>query len=104
MSLDVIQNLHKQLEEAIQDGEIWTMQLKDTEYELEGSRERVQQQATEILQKASMTAWYTCINELMFALLILNSHWETYNAFPHSFYSVLHYNINGNIIFIFIFF
>ncbi|XP_061571639.1 protein FAM184A-like isoform X2 [Cololabis saira] len=48
-----IQNLHKQLEEAIQDGEIWVMQLKDTEYELEGSRERVQQQATEILHKAS---------------------------------------------------
>lgn len=49
------QNLHKQLEEAIQDGEIWVMQLKDTEYELEGSRERVQQQATEILHKASKT-------------------------------------------------
>lgn len=48
-----LQNLHKQLEEAIQDGEIWVMQLKDTEYELEGSRERVQQQATEILHKAS---------------------------------------------------
>ncbi|XP_054864369.1 protein FAM184A-like isoform X2 [Amphiprion ocellaris] len=48
-----IKNLHKQLEEAIQDGEIWVMQLKDTEYELEGSRERVQQQATEILHKAS---------------------------------------------------
>uniref|UniRef100_A0A673C9D7 Zgc:85722 n=1 Tax=Sphaeramia orbicularis TaxID=375764 RepID=A0A673C9D7_9TELE len=47
-----IKNLHKQLEEAIQDGEIWVMQLKDTEYELEGSRERVQQQATEILHKA----------------------------------------------------
>ncbi|TKS66485.1 Protein FAM184A [Collichthys lucidus] len=47
------ENLHKQLEEAIQDGEIWVMQLKDTEYELEGSRERVQQQATEILHKAS---------------------------------------------------
>lgn len=49
----MLQNLHKQLEEAIQDGEIWVMQLKDTEYELEGSRERVQQQATEILHKAS---------------------------------------------------
>uniref|UniRef100_A0A4W5MGY1 Family with sequence similarity 184 member Aa n=1 Tax=Hucho hucho TaxID=62062 RepID=A0A4W5MGY1_9TELE len=48
-----IKNLHKQLEEAIQDGEIWVMQLKDTEYELEGSRDRVQQQATEILHKAS---------------------------------------------------
>uniref|UniRef100_A0A668TP79 Protein FAM184A/B N-terminal domain-containing protein n=1 Tax=Oreochromis aureus TaxID=47969 RepID=A0A668TP79_OREAU len=48
-----IKNLHKQLEEAIQDGEIWVMQLKDTEYELESSRERVQQQATEILHKAS---------------------------------------------------
>ncbi|KAJ7991286.1 hypothetical protein DPEC_G00295750 [Dallia pectoralis] len=48
-----IMNLHKQLEEAIQDGEIWVMQLKDTEYELEASRDRVQQQATEILHKAS---------------------------------------------------
>ncbi|KAM6945352.1 protein FAM184A [Aplochiton taeniatus] len=48
-----IKNLHKQLEEAVQDGEIWVMQLKDTEYELEGSRDRVQQQATEILHKAS---------------------------------------------------
>uniref|UniRef100_G3PN53 Protein FAM184A/B N-terminal domain-containing protein n=1 Tax=Gasterosteus aculeatus aculeatus TaxID=481459 RepID=G3PN53_GASAC len=48
-----IKNLHKQLEEAIQDGEIWVMQLKDTEYELDGSRERVQQQATELLHKAS---------------------------------------------------
>lgn len=48
-----IKNLHKQLEEAVQDGEIWVMQLKDTEYELDASRERVQQQATEILHKAS---------------------------------------------------
>lgn len=48
-----LQELHKQLEEAIQDGEIWVMQLKDTEYELEGSRDRVQQQANEILHKAS---------------------------------------------------
>jgi len=47
------QELHKQLEEAIQDGEIWVMQLKDTEYELDGSRDRVQQQANEILHKAS---------------------------------------------------
>lgn len=54
----VLQNLHKQLEEAIQDGEIWVMQLKDTEYELEGSRERVQQQATEILHKASKILLY----------------------------------------------
>ncbi|XP_008290625.1 protein FAM184A-like [Stegastes partitus] len=52
-----IKNLHKQLEEAIQDGEIWVMQLKDTEYELEGSRERVQQQATEILHKASKSSF-----------------------------------------------
>lgn len=34
------------------------MQLKDTEYELEGSRERVQQQATEILHKASKMCFY----------------------------------------------
>ncbi len=54
----VLQNLHKQLEEAIQDGEIWVMQLKDTEYELESSRERVQQQATEILHKASKMCFY----------------------------------------------
>ena len=58
MFLCVLQNLHKQLEEAIQDGEIWVMQLKDTEYELEGSRERVQQQATEILHKASEMCFY----------------------------------------------
>lgn len=51
-----VKNLHKQLEEAIQDGEIWVMQLKDTEYELESSRERVQQQATEILHKAGESA------------------------------------------------
>lgn len=31
------------------------MQLKDTEYELDGSRDRVQQQANEILHKASET-------------------------------------------------
>ncbi|XP_012692211.1 protein FAM184A isoform X2 [Clupea harengus] len=48
-----IKELHKQLEEAIQDGEIWVMQLKDTEYELDSSRDRVQQQAREILHKAS---------------------------------------------------
>lgn len=48
-----LQELHKQLEEALQDGEIWEMQLKDTEYELDGSRDRVQQQANEILHKAS---------------------------------------------------
>lgn len=65
----VLQNLHKQLEEAIQDGEIWVMQLKDTEYELEGSRERVQQQATEILHKASKTCF--CRNALRRSLSIL---------------------------------
>uniref|UniRef100_A0AAY4AMW9 Protein FAM184A/B N-terminal domain-containing protein n=1 Tax=Denticeps clupeoides TaxID=299321 RepID=A0AAY4AMW9_9TELE len=51
--LPALQELHRQLEEAVQDGEIWVMQLKDTEYELEGSRDRVQQQANEILLKAS---------------------------------------------------
>lgn len=60
----VPQNLHKQLEEAIQDGEIWVMQLKDTEYELEGSRERVQQQATEILHKASKTLYASNLKTL----------------------------------------
>ncbi|XP_030215829.1 protein FAM184A isoform X1 [Gadus morhua] len=46
-------NLHQQLSEAVQDGEIWVMQLKDTEDELEHSRDRVQQQAGDILHKAS---------------------------------------------------
>lgn len=57
-----LQELHKQLEEAIQDGEIWVMQLKDTEYELEGSRDRVQQQANEILHKASENNVMTKLN------------------------------------------
>ncbi|CAL8309259.1 unnamed protein product [Merluccius merluccius] len=48
-----IKNLHQQLGEALQDGEIWVMQLKDTEDELENSRDRIQQQASEILHKAS---------------------------------------------------
>ncbi|CAL8290839.1 unnamed protein product [Lota lota] len=48
-----IKNLHQQLNEALQDGEIWVMQLKDTEDELDNSRDRVQQQASEILHKAS---------------------------------------------------
>ncbi|KAG7263904.1 hypothetical protein CRUP_021223 [Coryphaenoides rupestris] len=48
-----IKNLHQQLAEAQQDGDIWVMQLKDTEDELENSRDRVQQQASELLHKAS---------------------------------------------------
>lgn len=67
-----LQNLHKQLEEAIQDGEIWVMQLKDTEYELEGSRERVQQQATEILHKASKM----CFFAFVFAAFGTRSAWN----------------------------
>uniref|UniRef100_A0A8C9RST9 Family with sequence similarity 184 member A n=1 Tax=Scleropages formosus TaxID=113540 RepID=A0A8C9RST9_SCLFO len=45
--------LHKQLDEATQDAEIAEIRQKETECELEATRDRVQQQATEILLKAS---------------------------------------------------
>ncbi|KAG5846652.1 hypothetical protein ANANG_G00117260 [Anguilla anguilla] len=48
-----IKELHKQLEETTQDGEILEIRQKETECELEATRDRVQQQATEILLKAS---------------------------------------------------
>lgn len=69
----LLQNLHKQLEEAIQDGEIWVMQLKDTEYELESSRERVQQQATEILHKASkLCLWRLFLTVILCADVLIH--------------------------------
>ncbi|XP_036405058.1 protein FAM184A isoform X1 [Megalops cyprinoides] len=48
-----IKELHKQLDEAAQDMEIVEIRQKETECELEATRDRVQQQATEILLKAS---------------------------------------------------
>ncbi|XP_023652992.2 protein FAM184A isoform X2 [Paramormyrops kingsleyae] len=48
-----IKELHKQLDEVTQDAEIVEIRQKETECELEATRDRVQQQATEILLKAS---------------------------------------------------
>uniref|UniRef100_A0A9J8CGN7 Family with sequence similarity 184 member A n=1 Tax=Cyprinus carpio carpio TaxID=630221 RepID=A0A9J8CGN7_CYPCA len=45
--------LHKQLEEVTKDTEIVEIRQREAECELEASRDRVQQQATEILLKAS---------------------------------------------------
>uniref|UniRef100_A0A8C1GAL1 Family with sequence similarity 184 member A n=1 Tax=Cyprinus carpio TaxID=7962 RepID=A0A8C1GAL1_CYPCA len=45
--------LHKQLEEVTKDTEIVEIRQRESECELEASRDRVQQQATEILLKAS---------------------------------------------------
>ena len=48
-----IQELTKQLDEVKQDSEIVEIRQKEAECELEAARDRVQQQATEILLKAS---------------------------------------------------
>ncbi|XP_076873999.1 protein FAM184A isoform X2 [Brachyhypopomus gauderio] len=48
-----IKELHKQLDEVTQDAEITAIRQKESECELEATRDRVQQQATEILLKAS---------------------------------------------------
>ncbi len=48
-----LQELHKQLEEVTKDTEIVEIRQREAECELEASRDRVQQQATEILLKAS---------------------------------------------------
>ncbi|KAK1795616.1 hypothetical protein P4O66_001112 [Electrophorus voltai] len=48
-----IKELHKQLDEVTQDAEIIAIRQKEAECELEATRDRVQQQATEILLKAS---------------------------------------------------
>uniref|UniRef100_A0A8B9KRC5 Family with sequence similarity 184 member A n=1 Tax=Astyanax mexicanus TaxID=7994 RepID=A0A8B9KRC5_ASTMX len=48
-----IKDLHKQLDEVTQDAEIIAIRQKEAEVELEATRDRVQQQATEILLKAS---------------------------------------------------
>lgn len=49
----LLQDLHKQLEEVTKDTEIVEIRQREAECELEASRDRVQQQATEILLKAS---------------------------------------------------
>lgn len=47
------QDLTKQLDEVTQNSEIVEIRQKEAECELEAARDRVQQQATEILLKAS---------------------------------------------------
>lgn len=60
-----LQDLTKQLDEVTQNSEIVEIRQKEAECELEASRDRVQQQATEILLKASKTLllshmdWYS---------------------------------------------
>lgn len=51
-----VKELHKQLDEVTQDAEIIAIRQKEAECELEATRDRVQQQATEILLKASETS------------------------------------------------
>lgn len=51
-----VQDLTKQLDEVTQNSEIVEIRQKEAECELEAARDRVQQQATEILLKASKTA------------------------------------------------
>lgn len=48
-----LQDLTKQLDEVTQNSEIVEIRQKEAECELEAARDRVQQQATEILLKAS---------------------------------------------------
>lgn len=50
-----LQDLTKQLDEVTQNSEIVEIRQKEAECELEAARDRVQQQATEILLKASKT-------------------------------------------------
>lgn len=55
VSLVLPQDLTKQLDEVTQNSEIVEIRQKEAECELEAARDRVQQQATEILLKASKT-------------------------------------------------
>ena len=50
-----LQDLTRQLDEVTQNSEIVEIRQKEAECELEAARDRVQQQATEILLKASET-------------------------------------------------
>lgn len=55
LDLIPLQDLTKQLDEVTQNSEIVEIRQKEAECELEAARDRVQQQATEILLKASKT-------------------------------------------------
>lgn len=59
--VDSNQDLTKQLDEVTQNSEIVEIRQKEAECELEAARDRVQQQATEILLKASKTLLFSCL-------------------------------------------
>lgn len=63
-----LQDLTKQLDEVTQNSEIVEIRQKEAECELEAARDRVQQQATEILLKASKTI---SLSSLLFSSLLI---------------------------------
>lgn len=62
-----LQDLTKQLDEVTQNSEIVEIRQKEAECELEAARDRVQQQATEILLKASKTLGFLPFPPLIWA-------------------------------------
>lgn len=81
----LLQDLTKQLDEVTQNSEIVEIRQKEAECELEAARDRVQQQATEILLKASKA-----LPLLSFALLLIHSPCErAHPRYPRDASSVL---------------
>lgn len=72
-SLVLPQDLTKQLDEVTQNSEIVEIRQKEAECELEAARDRVQQQATEILLKASKTKSPLFLSSLRFPFLSSSS-------------------------------
>lgn len=70
VDLILLQDLTKHLDEVTQNSEIVEIRQKEAECELEAARDRVQQQATEILLKASKT--------LSFFYFLPSSHMDLY--------------------------
>lgn len=64
-----MQELHKQLEEVTKNTEIVEIRQREAECELEASRDRVQQQATEILLKASKISVHLSTTNIDFLFL-----------------------------------
>lgn len=81
-----LQELHKQLEEVTKDTEIVEIRQREAECELEASRDRVQQQATEILLKAS---------EICTRFPITSAHSRLMNRTPLSFIDSSFYIASG---------
>lgn len=68
-----LQDLTKQLDEVTQNSEIVEIRQKEAECELEAARDRVQQQATEILLKASKTLGFLLPPPLIWACVCTTS-------------------------------